>query len=65
MELSDRIRILREEKHLTQAQLAEGAKVDQSTISYWESGRQEPNKKQRERLCGFLKIKQSNLFEGL
>lgn len=65
MELKDKIKILREERHLTQAKLAQGAKVDQSTVSYWERGRQEPNAAQRKRLCEFLKITQSELFKGI
>lgn len=65
MELKDKIKVLRQEHHLTQAQIAEGTQVDQSTVSYWEKGRQEPNKKQREELCKFLGITQSELFKGL
>jgi len=65
MELNDRIKILRVERHLTQAQIADALKVDQSTVSYWEKGRQEPNGKQRKRLCAFLNITQSKLFEGV
>jgi transcriptional regulator with XRE-family HTH domain len=65
MELNNRIKTLREEKHLTQAQLAAGVKVDQSTVSYWEKGRQEPNAVQRKSLCCFLGITQSQLFEGV
>jgi transcriptional regulator with XRE-family HTH domain len=65
MTLNDRIRTLRQEHHLTQAQVAAGARVDQSTVSYWEKGRQEPNAKQRKRLCNFLEITQSELFKGV
>lgn len=65
MQLKHRIKILRKEKHLTQTQVAEGTKVDQSTVSYWEKGRQEPNAAQRKRLCDFLKITQSELFEDV
>ncbi|RJO64197.1 MAG: XRE family transcriptional regulator [Candidatus Omnitrophota bacterium] len=65
MELKDRIKELRGKKRLTQAQLAEGTMVDQSTVSYWEKGRQEPNAAQRKQLCRFLGITQSELFKGL
>lgn len=65
MELRDRIRALRIDKHLTQLELAMGIQVDQSTISYWEKGRQEPNAAQRKRLCEFLGITQSELFKGV
>jgi len=65
MELKDRIKILRKERGFTQAQVAAGALVDQSTASYWEKGRQEPNAAQRKRLCAFLGITQSELFKGL
>ena len=65
MELKDRIKILRTERHLTQVQLAEGTRVDQSTVSYWEKGRQEPNAPQRKKLCQFLGITQSELFREI
>jgi len=65
MELKDRIKTLRSERHLTQGQIAEALGVDQSTVSYWEKGRQEPNAPQRKRLCQFLGITQAELFEGL
>lgn len=65
MELKDRIKNLRLKNHLTQAQVAKGAEVDQSTVSYWEKGRQEPNSEQRKRLCQFLGITQSELFKGI
>ncbi len=65
MDLKDRIKILREERHLTQKQVAKEVGIDQSTVSYWEKGRQEPNAIQRKRLCEFLGITQSDLFKGL
>jgi transcriptional regulator with XRE-family HTH domain len=65
MQLKDRIRILRKERHLTQLQLAEGSRVDQSTVSFWEKGRQEPSAEQRKRLCQFLGITQSELFKDV
>ena len=65
MELKDRIKILREERHLTQAQLGLGSGVNHSTVSYWESGRQEPNSLQRQQLCKFLGITQSELFKDV
>jgi len=65
MELKDKIKSLREKKHLTQVQIAVALAIDQSTISYWEKGRQEPNTLQRKKLCEFLGITQSELFEGI
>jgi len=65
MELKDRIKVLRQEKRFTQAQLAEEAEVDQSTVSYWEKGRQEPNKEQRKRLCKALGVTLSGLFKDV
>lgn len=65
MELNEKIRKLRKERGLTQKQLAEGAKVDQSTISYWEKGRQEPTARQRKSLCNALGITQSDLFKDI
>lgn len=65
MELKDRIKILRKEKHLTMLEFGKGAKVAESTVSYWEKGRQEPNTTQRRRLCRFLGITQSELFKGV
>lgn len=65
MELKDKIKILREVKQLTQAQLGLGSGVNHSTVSYWESGRQEPNSLQRKQLCKFLGITQSELFKDV
>ena len=65
MELKDRIKILRKERHLAQTQIAKALGIDQSTVSYWEKGRQEPNTIQRKKLCQFLGITQSKLFKGL
>jgi transcriptional regulator with XRE-family HTH domain len=65
MELKDRIKSLRNERHLSQAQIAKALGIDQSTVSYWEKGRQEPNALQRKKLCQFLGITQSELFKGL
>lgn len=65
MELKDRIKSLRQQCRLTQAQLAEKAEVDQSTVSYWEKGRQEPNKEQRKGLCRALGVDLSELFKGV
>jgi transcriptional regulator with XRE-family HTH domain len=65
MELNEKIKLLRKERGLTQKQLAEGAVVDQSTISYWEKGRQEPTAKQRKNLCNALGITQQELFKDV
>jgi len=65
MELNEKIKLLRKERGLTKKQLAEGAVVDQSTISYWEKGRQEPTAKHRKNLCNALGITQQELFKDV
>ncbi len=65
MELKDRIKELRTAKQLTQADIADSLGIDQSTVSYWEKGRQEPNAIQRKRFCELLGISQSELFQGV
>ena len=40
---SDRLKQLRREKELTQAQLAAELNVASSTIAMWETGKREPN----------------------
>ena len=63
-ELRTTIKKLRKNKKLTQQNLSDKLNVARQTIFYWESGRQEPNPKQRKNLCNVLGITVSELFGG-
>lgn len=41
--VGERLRILRQEKGIGQNKLAEDLKVSNASISYWETGKQEPS----------------------
>lgn len=62
MSLRDRIKDLRKEKNIQQKELAYTLGISQSTVSHWESGRQEPNTGQRKKLANFFKITEADLF---
>ncbi len=63
MLLKDRIRELREGKHLLQKEFAKGIGVSKPTISAWEQGTRKPNSTQRKKLCDFFKIGEAELFD--
>jgi len=62
MKISERIEQLRNLKGIQQKELAIALEVGQSTVSHWESGRQEPNPVQRMKLCKFFGITEAELF---
>lgn len=62
IKISDRIKELREAKGIQQKELAIALEIGQSTISQWESGRQEPNPRQRIKLCRYFGISEAELF---
>lgn len=51
-----RLRELREEKNLTQKQLAEKLQVDFRTVSFWENEKFEPNIDQINRICNYFSV---------
>jgi len=51
-----RVKELRDEKGLTQAQLAASIGVDQRTISNYENGVSEPNVQIIKKLCDFFNV---------
>lgn len=51
-----RLRELRIENNLTQRQLADKIGVDFRTVSFWETGRFEPNLEQIVKLCAFFSV---------
>ena len=53
---SSNIRALRENSRLTQQQLADKLSVTQRKISYWESGKIEPDLESLWRLADFLDV---------
>jgi len=65
MAIGDRIKQLREGSNLQQKQLAIALDVGQTTISNWESGKQEPNPSQRKKLAEYFKISEAELFADL
>lgn len=58
------IRALREQQHLTQAQLAEKLSVSDKTISKWETGRGLPDISLLEPLAQALKVSVAELLTG-
>lgn len=51
-----RIKELREEKGLSQKQLAEAIGLKHQTISHYENGRLEPNLETIEKLCNYFDV---------
>lgn len=63
MSLKEKIKRLRKAKNMQQKKLALLLGVNQATVSYWESGRQEPNTIQRKKLCNIFGISEAELFD--
>lgn len=62
--IGDRIKILREKKNLTQAELAHKANIAQSTLSYIESGQKSPTIYTVAALAFGLDISVSEILDG-
>lgn len=62
--IGDRIKILREKKNLTQAELAQKANIAQSTLSYIESGQKSPTIYTVAALAFGLEISVSEILDG-
>lgn len=62
MSFAEELRKIREEKSLSQQQLADKLKVAQSTIGMWESGKRTPKLDELNRLAMVLKITVARLF---
>lgn len=60
-----RIRVLREEKLITQLQLATDIEVDESTLRNYESGRQIPSIYTLYRISYYLGIELETLVKGI
>jgi len=58
MELTfgEKIRILREERELSQKQLGDAVHMTQRKVSYLEKDRYEPSLEDIKRLCGFFQV---------
>lgn len=54
MEIKDKIVLARKSAGLTQSDVAKKMKVDQSTVSLWESGKTKPLQKCRKKLAKVL-----------
>lgn len=61
-DLKDRIRQLREEKGLTQKELANEISVSQTAINYWENGKREPDFKTVKKIAEFFDTSPSYLM---
>ena len=59
------IKKLREERGLTQQELADGIGVRQSTVNMWEKKKSFPYRKNMEKLAQFLKIEPEKLYAQL
>jgi transcriptional regulator with XRE-family HTH domain len=56
MEFRIRVKQLREEKHISQYDLAEVLGIAQSTVGNWEAGKREPNYETTMRLADFFGV---------
>ena len=52
----NRIRELRKQRKLTQKELAKHLKIADSTLSYWEMGKYEPDNKSLRKLAEFFRV---------
>jgi transcriptional regulator with XRE-family HTH domain len=58
------IKELRKEHKLTQEELANAIDVTKQAVSNWERGWRDPNLTQRDKLCRYFNITESELFGG-
>jgi len=63
-ELGLRIHQLREQKNLTQEELADALDVNQKQVSFWESGRARPQKESLRKLAGFFGLKVEDIVRS-
>ena len=61
MEFKDKLRKLRQEQGLTQAQLAEALFVSRSTVAKWENGLGLPNTESMQLLAGQFGVTQDDM----
>ena len=61
---SERLRLLRKKKHISQEQLAFDLNVARQTVSKWENGRSLPDPTLFQPLCDILEISLTELFNG-
>lgn len=64
MKMNEMITYLMNKRDMQQKKLAELAGVGQSTVSHWKSGRQEPNPKQRRKICEIFGVTEAELYGG-
>lgn len=60
--IGDTIKLLREERRLSQQQLADTLKVGRSTISMYESGSRIPEDETKEQICDFFNVDMNYLY---
>lgn len=60
--IGDTIKLLREERRLSQQALADGLNVKRSTISMWEAGKRAPNDELKEHICDFFNVDLNFLY---
>ncbi|MFV0598203.1 MAG: helix-turn-helix domain-containing protein [Bacteroidales bacterium] len=60
--IGDVIKILREERLLTQRDLAKKLKISPSTIGMWESGERIPNEEMKELLADYFNVDMNYLY---
>lgn len=63
MDIGGEIRKARENRGLTQAELAEKLGISSKTVSSWEVGRTEPKMGMVERVCAVLNCRKSDLID--
>lgn len=63
-ELKNKLKELREEKGLTQTELAEILGTNQKTLSHWEVGRNNPRPHVMQRIENFFEVPKEVIFFG-
>lgn len=60
--IGDTIKLLREERRISQQALADGLNIKRNTISMWESGKRAPSDEMKEQICDFFNVDLNFLY---
>lgn len=60
--IGDTIKLLREERRISQQALADGLNIKRNTISMWESDKRVPSDEMKEQICDFFNVDLNFLY---
>lgn len=60
--MKTKLKVLRAERNLTQAQLAEALGTNQATVSAWERGDNTPRPKTMQKISDYFGVKKEDIF---